>query len=401
MASFDNLIMVLFYKLYLSNKLDKLMHMSHAREFTLGIYGDGQLARLLALRAREKNISLLIFTLNSKDSPCRDLAPLHEGPSWKDQTSFEAFSERCESVVLENEFVPVALLLEAQNKGARCFPDALSFDQVSNKLKQVTLANQLGIHVPEFKVIHSETDLKEVALPSMLKCLSGGYDGYGNFTYTSLDQWEEAQEFITQHGPVLAQEFIFYEQEVAVVIAGDGEDYFSFPVVETIQEKNICHFVLTPPRLKLEIQNKVKAEALKIIKAINGKGVFGVEFFIRGEEVIFNEIAPRTHNSGHFSIEACDYSQFDALIKLITHEKLTQPELKVPAAGMLNLLGTQNGKAKFKGDDAFEQYSEGFLHLYGKEDSRIGRKMGHFTLLGSDGEALLKDLAHLKMRYEI
>lgn len=102
----------------------------------------------------------------------------------------------------------------------------------------------------------------------------------------------------------------------------------TFPVVETIQEKNICHFVLTPPRFSVELQNKIKDQAIQIIKAIGGVGVFGVEFFKIGDELIFNEVAPRTHNSGHYSIEACDYSQFDALIKLILDHPITTPKLK-------------------------------------------------------------------------
>lgn len=401
MAFFDNLIILLFYKLYLNIELAILMHMSHKPQFTLGIYGDGQLARLLAASASKRNISTLIYTLNEKDSPCRGIAPLMQGLAWNDEDSFKKFSEQCRTIVLENEFVPASFLLEAEKQGHTILPNAASFERVSNKLKQVELAESLGIKTPKYTVVSEISQLNSLELPVMLKSLTGGYDGYGNFTFKSLTQMDEAQNFIIKQGPALAQEFIFFEQEVAVLVVGDGKDYFSFPVVETVQEKNICHFVLIPPRFSESIQTRIKHQAMQLIKAIGGVGVFGVEFFISGEEIIFNEIAPRTHNSGHYSIEACDYSQFDALIKLLLHEPISTPELKTPAAGMLNLLGTQNGKANFHGDEAFHKNPQGFLHLYGKEDSRIGRKMGHFTLLGNDQDTLLKTLTNLKMRYQI
>ena len=375
--------------------------MTHTHEFTLGIYGDGQLARLLALSASKKQISILIYTLNENESPCKDLSPLHPGKNWTDKKSFTEFAKRCEFIVLENEFVPADFLLEAEQNGSKIFPNAASFQKVSNKLKQVQLAESLEIKVPPYMLITDPEELLEVRLPAMLKSLSGGYDGYGNFTFSALEQLKAAKEFIQKKGPAIAQEFIYFDQEVAVIIAGDGKNNFSFPVVETIQEKNICHFVLTPPRFSESLQNKIKNQAMKLIRVIGGRGIFGVEFFIRGQEVIFNEVAPRPHNSGHYSIEACDYSQFDALVKLIKDEPLSIPLLKTQAAGMLNLLGTQNGKAQFKGDDAFQKNPQGFLHLYGKEDSRIGRKMGHFTLLGDDQEKLLKTLSDLKTRYQI
>ena len=377
------------------------MHMSHIFEFTLGIYGDGQLARLLVESCEKQNITPLVYTLNERESPCRGLCVLQQGKNWTDKKSFTEFAQRCEFIVLENEFVPAEFLLEAEQYGATILPNAQSFAKISNKLKQVELAESLNIKVPDYLVITSPDHLLQVKLPAMLKSLSGGYDGYGNFTFKTLDQLKDAKKFIEARGPALAQEFIFFDQEVAVLVAGDGKEYFSFPVVETIQEKNICHFVLTPPRFSEAIQKKVKAAALKLIKSIQGKGLFGVEFFIRGSQVIFNEIAPRPHNSGHYSIEACDYSQFDALVKLMKGTPLTQPVLTRPVAGMLNLLGTHNGKAAFKGDDSFHTNREGFLHLYGKEDSRIGRKMGHYTLLGQDQETVLQTLTHLKARYEI
>jgi 5-(carboxyamino)imidazole ribonucleotide synthase len=377
------------------------MTMSHKREFTLGIYGDGQLAGLIASSALESNISVIIYSLDKEISPCKNIAPLKLGKSWHDEKSFFEFCDLCETVVLENEFVPFELVLLAEKNGTRFFPNAESYAKVSHKLKQVELSEHLGIKIPDYKVISKASDLENISLPVMLKSLTGGYDGYGNFAFTDLLQMDEAKFFIDKVGTALAQEFLHFEKEVAVIVVSDGKSFFTFPVVETIQDKSICHFVLTPPRFSNELQEKIKNQAIQLIKAISGIGVFGVEFFKMGEEIIFNEIAPRTHNSGHYTIEACDYSQFDGLIKLILNQPLTPPQLKTEAAGMLNLLGTQNGKANFQGNMAFHNNPQGFLHLYGKEDSRIGRKMGHFTLLGHNQDELFKELSILKSQYQL
>jgi 5-(carboxyamino)imidazole ribonucleotide synthase len=235
----------------------------------------------------------------------------------------------------------------------------------------------------------------------MLKSLRGGYDGYGNFLLNSPDKMADAKKFITLRGSSIAQEFIDFDQEVAILLASDGSQTFSFPLVETIQEKNICHFVVTPPRLSHEIQQKVEHDARKIIQSLKAIGLFGLEFFIKDGVVIFNEIAPRPHNSGHYSIEACDYSQFEALLNIIENKFTQAPAMKCTAVGMLNLLGTQNGAAHFKGDSRFNNLKNGTLHLYGKTFSRIGRKMGHFTLLGNSVEEILNELTELKQNYQI
>ena len=367
--------------------------------FTLGVYGDGQLARLLALKARELNLKVLFYTLDKAHSPCKDLGELIEGKAWDDHESFLQFLTKTDVIVLENEFIPAAFLKEAELGGKKTVPDAKSYQAVSDKLKQVELAQSLGIRTPQYEVIRQPADCNRLIAPVMLKTLTGGYDGYGNLLCRRSGDFELAQNFIKKRGPALAQEFIAFDHEVAVLIYGDGKRYYSFPVVETVQEKNICHYVLTPPRLSQKIQDEVTNAATKIIKSLGAKGLFGVEFFIKDEEVIFNEIAPRPHNSGHYSIDACEMSQFLAILNLALDIELKKTGLISKAAGMLNLLGTHDGKAAFKGDEKFK--TRGKLHLYGKEESRVGRKMGHFTVTGENSETLLSELKELRGKYEI
>jgi 5-(carboxyamino)imidazole ribonucleotide synthase len=377
------------------------MLMSLGNKITLGVYGDGQLAHLLAKAAHLRNIETVFLTLDADNSPCQGLGKFIEAASWTDEESFKQLLNNCTVLVLENEFIPSAFLKTATSLGIPTFPDAQTFDSVSDKLKQIKIAESLGIEVPAYSVIRKASELEDLTLPVMLKSLRGGYDGYGNFLFNSLDKLNDAQTFITRCGDSLAQEFIPFEQEVAILLASDGKQTFSFPVAETIQEKNICHFVVTPPRLSPEIQQKVEQDARKIIQSLKAVGLFGLEFFIKDGRVIFNEIAPRPHNSGHYSIEACDYSQFEALIKIIENNFTRPPAMKCKAVGMLNLLGTQNGIAKFHGDPRFQNIKDGTLHLYGKAFSRVGRKMGHFTLLGNNVEEILNELSELKQNYQI
>ena len=373
------------------------MHMSHKKELTLGFLGDGQLARLCLLAVGDRYQKTVIYSLDAKNSPCLGLGEMIEARSWHDPEALSIFKDKVDVIILENEFVSAEFLHSAEASGCKVIPNASAYEAVSDKLKQVKLAESLDIPVPYSEFIQNPSDLSRVKFPSMLKSLRGGYDGYGNLLLKSAADLPKAETFIRERGAALAQEFIPFEHETAVLVIRDKKNCYSYPVVETVQEENICHYVITPPRLSSEIQNKIASYAQKLITAIHGVGLFGVEFFVKGNEVIFNEIAPRPHNSGHYSIEACNVSQFTSILNIIDGEALA-PTLKSPC-GMLNLLGTQNGKAEFTGDEAFTKV--GHLHLYGKTQSRIGRKMGHFTLMGNNSEEILKSLSVLKTRYSL
>lgn len=366
---------------------------------TIGIYGDGQLARLLASSATLKGLQTVAYSLKASDSPCQGVVNgIVEGKAWNDDKAFLTFIKAIDVLVLENEFIPSDFVFIAEKNGITCFPNGPSYEAVSNKLKQVNLAQKVGVKTPKTFLVEDPTALATSSTPLMLKALRGGYDGYGNFLLNDQSLLPAALKFLEKAGPTLAQEVITFEKEVAVmVVRAPGSPALAFPVVETIQENNICHFTVTPARIDDALTSVVQKEAMKLIEGIDGVGLFGIEFFIRGRDVIFNEIAPRPHNSAHLTMEACNISQFDALVYLATNRPVPNPTLKIPSAGMLNLLGTRSGPAHFEG----EGFSEGFLHLYGKKESRPGRKMGHYTLVGNEIEAVLKKLTELKTRYQI
>jgi 5-(carboxyamino)imidazole ribonucleotide synthase len=375
-----------------------MQHISSHPRF--GIYGDGQLARLLAIEIINRGFTPLLFTLKKNHSPCLDLSvEWIEGSSFTDEKNFQKFSSQIDVLFLENEFIPFSFLTSAEELGVRCFPDAQSYKALSDKLKQVRLAEKNLVQIPKTTVISNDQDLKNLKHPVILKSIRGGYDGYGNFLFQNENLFSLASAFIQKNGTTLAQEIIDFDCEVAVMVLSTPEKVSVFPIAETIQENHICHMVISPPRLSDDQQNKILKEATKIISSLKGYGLFGVEFFIRGSDVIFNEIAPRPHNSAHFSIEGCSYSQFSGLVELALGHTPPENKLRFDAVGMLNLLGTKKGNGTFVGDERFFK-KDGSLHLYQKKVSKLGRKMGHFTLSGVRDE-ILKELTELKGRYEL
>jgi phosphoribosylaminoimidazole carboxylase PurK protein len=155
-----------------------------------------------------------------------------------------------------------------------------------------------------------------------------------------------------------------------------------YPCVETIQENHICRYVLAPARVSEQVAQKAKDIALQCVEAIHGIGIFGIElFFINDEEILVNEIAPRPHNSGHYTIEACYTSQFENCIRAVLNLPLGSPELKVPAAVMVNMLGTKSGPGIPDSPVDTLKFPQTTVHLYGKKECRKGRKMGHLTTI--------------------
>ena len=220
--------------------------------------------------------------------------------------------------------------------------------------------------------------------PFVAKTRKYGYDGYGNATIkrdTEIDMvWRKFMEGESPR-PLLAESFVTFNKELAVMVARNKRGEIAvYPCVQTIQEGHICVTVLAPAPIEEPLLKRAQEIAVACVEEIDGIGVFGVEMFLTPQdEIFFNEIAPRPHNSGHYSIEACHTSQFENHLRAVTNMPLGSPDLRVGGAAMINLLGERTGSGipdsvveMLKADDVA-------LHLYGKKDSRIGRKMGHLT----------------------
>jgi len=380
------------------------MHsISKPNNVTLGILGGGQLGMFLALAAQARGMRVHLYIERAGDHPASAHAQeIFTGNGWSDSSTIKRFAESCDVVLLENEFVPVELLNEIS--GVEFFPNLPSYAIFQDKLREKDLAAAAGVTVSDYQLVASvkavQTKLSQWN-KLVLKTCRGGYDGTGNLTVTNQTPETEIQNFLNR-GPCLAERWVTFDHEVAVMVARSSSQEVVFPVAETIQHHHICHQVIAPARFSDELNTRIQHAALKITRQANGLGLFGVEFFITSSgDILYNETAPRPHNSAHFTIEGCSLSQFDAHISVAVGEALASPRLKSDAVGMLNLLGTPNGTNQLTPLDLFKANQAGHLWLYGKKESRPGRKMGHYTLLGDSASVVLSDLTQLQQRYSL
>ena len=231
-----------------------------------------------------------------------------------------------------------------------------------------------------YKVVTSSQDLADIDLSKnyVLKTATGGYDGHGQKVIRSEADLEEAYELADSADCVL-EEFVNFDLEISVIVSGNGKDVTVFPVQENIHRNNILSKTIVPARISESLAEKAKAMAVRIAEQLNLSGTLCVEMFATADDIIVNEIAPRPHNSGHYSIEACDFSQFDTHILGVLGVPLPAIHLHAPAV-MLNVLGQHV--------EAAEKYvtenPSAHLHMYGKIEAKHNRKMGHVTLFSDE-----------------
>lgn len=358
----------------------------------LGFLGAGQLARMSALQAFRFGIQVSVFSDRTENEPVQFMTPFSKTGSFDSIDDMVEFAKTCDVVTLENEFISSEILHEVQEKsGTPIFPSPKSFALIENKLIEKQTFENAGIPVTPYKLVKNEADLQDFAnkygWPYLLKSSKGGYDGYGNATARDL---ESALAGFKKLGgnvghDILAEAFVPFTKELAVQVARNETGTEVYPCCETVQENHICVAVLSPAPIEEIYQLKAQELAAKAIEAIDGKGIFAFEFFLtESGEVLLNESAPRPHNSGHYTIEGCITSQFENHIRSVLGLSLGSSKMTQPAAAMINLLGTHNRPAETDHIKEVLSRKNGHLHVYGKLQSKIGRKMAHFTLLGDD-----------------
>ncbi len=353
---------------------------------TIGIFGGGQLAKMTAQAASTFSVETLIFA-QKDDEPALQIAPQRLIGAWDDDALLRQFAERSDVVTLESEFVPVEILRRVEELGTPVYASSNTVQQVRDKLVQKRRMQQEGIALPRFKQVLVGSDVLEAAtefgFPVMLKARTNGYDGYGNALIRRAHDIEPAlQQF--QGRELMVEEVINFVRELAVIVArGRDGDIRTYPVVETIQKNNICHIVRCPAPVDEAAAFRATEMAVNAVKAIDGVGVFGVEMFeIADEEVLFNEIAPRPHNSGHYTIEGTITSQFENHVRAVLGWPLGDVAQIAPATVMINILGERQGEPNPQTLEEALQVGGVHWHLYGKSEVRPGRKMGHINVLG-------------------
>jgi 5-(carboxyamino)imidazole ribonucleotide synthase len=354
---------------------------------TIGVLGSGQLGRMFAIAARRMGYRVHTFSPDT-DTPTGQVADYEISAAYEDLDTVEEFAKKVDVITFEFENVPSATV-EAAEKYAPVRPRGEVLHITQNRLREKTFLYKNGFPVTPFSHVRTLEELKnavgEIGLPCVLKTAGFGYDGKGQAKIKSVTDCENAFERVKAQEAVL-EAFVDFEKEVSVVAARDLRGNFAhYGVIENAHENHILDVSFAPAF----VSDKTQKEAVEISRAILEKldviGVMCVEFFLtKDKKLLVNELAPRPHNSGHLTFDACVTSQFEQQLRAVCGFNLGSTEFYKPAA-MANLLGDvwQSGEP----DWAYALENPNVkLHLYGKQEARKGRKMGHLTAMAETAE---------------
>ncbi len=349
---------------------------------TIGILGGGQLGRMLAMAAARLGLRSHIFAPEA-DSPAFEVAAERTLASYDDEKALLAFARGIDVATYEFENIPVATV-EFLAKHIPVRPGAKALSCAQDRINEKTLARNLGAGTAEFSEVNSDRDLQKalsiIPPPCILKTRRFGYDGKGQAKILKLDDARLAWDAMRE-SPSILESFVNFQLEVSVVAARsvDGE-FRAFDVTENEHRNHILHRSLAPARITQAAANEAIAIAEKFARELDYVGVFAIEFFAlheMGNDVLYvNEMAPRVHNSGHWTIDGAVTSQFEQHIRAVAGWPLGSTARKAPAVEMINLIGDDILAWKEIAAD-----TGAFLHHYGKKDARPGRKMGHVNRL--------------------
>ncbi|WP_193195827.1 5-(carboxyamino)imidazole ribonucleotide synthase [Nostoc sp. MG11] len=358
----------------------------------VGIIGGGQLAWMMGDAAKKLGVELVVQT-PGKDDPAVSIAQEIIFAPVDDASATEILATKCDVITFENEFVDLDALSLLALQGVCFRPRLEALAPLLDKYHQRCYLRDLGLPVPQFFALdeleHLKSKMRYQSFPIVLKSRRHGYDGQGTFIIPDLVTLEEkANESVTNKRlsqPLfLLEEFVPFERELAIIAARslDGK-VVTYPVVETQQEQQVCRRVIAPAQITPNQAAEIEAIAHTLLNSLQVVGVFGIELFLAADgKILVNEIAPRTHNSGHFSLDACETSQFEQHLRAVCGLPLGNPALQCARAVMVNLLGYENSQSDYQSKrQQLAKIPQAHVHWYGKTESRPGRKLGHVTVL--------------------
>jgi len=370
---------------------------------TIGIIGGGQLGKMMTAEAKRMGYNVIVLD-PKKNAPAGQTADRQIEAGFDDIDGLRELAKSSEVLTYEFEHINVDLLSELEEEGYKIYPSSKTLRIIQDKFVQKTMLRDIEVPVPDFCRVESFSELKEIFDKSggkiIFKTCKGGYDGKGNIVIDNPDKLEDAyQKF---HGmEVMVEEFIEFTKEVSVLIARNDEKTVVYPVADNHHKDNILIKSIVPAEIKDEVGKKIQDISEKVINAFGDYGLFCIEFFVdKNDNVLVNEIAPRPHNSGHYTIEACVSSQYEQVIRILTGMPLGSVKQNKPAV-MYNILGSEeiSGKYSLKGIETLLDTEDVYLHMYGKPEGRPAQKLGHITALsdnvtdaGIKGENALKAL---------
>lgn len=387
----------------------------------LGILGGGQLGRMLCLAAHRLGVQTVVVDPLGPDSPAGAVTRGVVTGHFRDAETLEQLAGRCKVITYEIEHINAEALesIAKANPALRMEPAPATIQLIQDKLRQKEFLRGVGgVPMGDFRIVNDEEDVERAGAdwgyPLMLKARRLAYDGRGNAVVRNASESRTAVAALRGSGAsqteLYVERWVPFERELAVMVARSSTGEVAvYPVVRTVQKDSQCHTTITPACAGLpEAVNwsKVEAEAQRIasnvVKAFAGAGMFGVELFMTPSgEVLFNEVAPRVHNSGHYTMDCCATDQFEQHVRAVLGLPLGSPELLVPAAGMLNVIGGLKPTPAEAMAEALGPIQRSLsvprtaVHWYGKREAKAKRKMGHINVTGNSVAEVLALMAQL------
>ena len=368
---------------------------------SIGIIGGGQLGKMIAQEAKRMSFRIIVLD-PSHDSPASSISDEHIVADFKDSNAITMLANKSDVLTYEIELANSEILEKLESKNFLVHPSPQTLRIVQNKFKQKSFLKDHGIPVADFDLIKSETHLIDLCnrfgYPSILKVCQNSYDGRGNYLIRSENNILQCLEYLYRT-QCMVEKFVPFKKEISVMIARNPSGQISsFPISENIHHNSILDTTIVPARISRTTVAKAEELAERTMQALKGSGIFGIEMFVtKDENVLVNEIAPRPHNSGHYSIEACSISQFEQHLRAILDLPLPKPELLSPAV-MVNILGPDDyiGPYVIKGLKQLLSIPGVKLHIYGKKISSPRRKLGHITVTANSLEKAMARAEDIK-----
>ena len=354
----------------------------------LGILGAGQLGRMMALAAIPMGIRVR-FLSPGPAGPMEGLGENFIG-DWNDPNVLSNFVDGCDAVTVESEWAPAELAAEVVPAGVGVWPSPDTLLAIRHKGRQKDALHEAGLPLPDYARCATKEDavaaIKRFGLPVVAKKYEGSYDGYGNATIKMFDQLDDVWDKLAADDGLLIEAWAPFVRELSVIVARSADgDIDAYPVAYTEQRDHRCHAVVVPAGVSAEVEERARAVAMRAVETVEGVGVTGVELFeMEDGSILVNELAPRPHNTGHYTIEACHTSQFENHVRAVLGLPLGDCSMRVPAACMINVLGTRDGETSYATLSEALSVPGAAVHIYGKEEVRKSRKMGHVTTTGID-----------------
>lgn len=368
----------------------------------IGIIGGGQLGLMIGEAAQEMGYAQVTVLDPTSACPASRVAKQIVG-SLKDPQALRQLAQQSDILTYEIEHINTQALKDLQSEGVKIYPDPDSLAIIQDKYAQKVFLRQHGVPVAPFLEVSSATNIEQAAkklgYPLVLKAKKDAYDGRGN---ARINSTQDIHIAINKLGDreLYVEQCLDLDKEIGLMVArNDRGEIATHPVVEMLHERDICQTVFAPAPISTSIQIEAQEIARDVVGYLRGAGIFGVEMFLdTSGDLWLNEIAPRPHNLGHYSIEACETSQFAQHLRAITNLSLSSTHMLYPESVMVNILGTRTGPAEPHWNEDYD-HEHIFIHIYGKRETKIDRKMGHITVVGKQLDDVYRQA--LRMREQL